>query len=548
MRIFLTALFAIGVLLADDPVVLQPRDGWTFVPGAEDLIATGGWGCASGFSTNGHNVILTSTSNYVTPINTSGPRLTPLGDFSVLAALSPKSGNGWLTLVGALGQNLWWSGLKRLDVGITPTGLSVVYFTGDSPDGTVLTFDGDASTDPSIIEVSRIGTQLAFGLNGVELGRVDDPGLFATTVYFGMNAAPNSELWISALAASAPADSMTSVAQTPYSQVIARPAGAAGLRDLASSQGFLIGAAINPDLLSNQAYATTLGLEYNLIVPENVLKFDSVHPARDRYNFCPGDRLLTFANVNGMKMRGHALVWHQQVPSWVTAGKFSKDELLQIMHDHILAVGTHYKGKLIAWDVVNEAINYGNVATFRSDSIWGTTIGLEYIDRAFQWAHEADPDVKLFYNDTGGEGLGTKSDAVYNLVKGLKSRGIPIDGVGMQMHVKVASPIKPADFAANLQRYADLGLEVQITEMDVTTPDPLTPAKMDAQAAIYRDVLNTCRSAANCKALLTWGISDAYSWITGFAPGNSGGLLFDKQFQPKPAYDAVRAVLTPPQP
>ncbi len=545
LRTLLIALLATGVLAGDTPA-LPPRDGWTFVAGAEDLIASGGWSCISGISTSGHNIVLTAGSSYSTQINTNGPRLAPQGDFGVLAALSPKSGSGWLTLVGVLGKDSWWNGLKRLDVGVTPTGLSISYFLGDSPSAQSVTFDGDTSADPSVLEVARLGTELAFSLNGAELGRIEDPGLFADAVYFGMNAAPNSELWISALSAAAPAGSATAILPVPFSQVI--PRSGSGLRDLASSQDFLIGAAVTPGLLSNSRYASTLGAEFNLIVPENALKFDTLHPARDRYNFCPGDSLLTFATANGMKMRGHTLVWHQQAPSWVTNGKFSKEELSEILRDHILTSVSHYKGKLIAWDVVNEAINYGPPYRLRSDSVWGTTIGPDYIDKAFQWARETDPDVKLFYNDTGGEGLGAKSDAVYALAKDLKSRGIPIDGVGLQMHLSFANPIKPADLAANLQRLADLGLEVQITEMDVATPDPITPEKMAVQAGIYRDVVSACRAAANCRALLTWGISDAYSWIPSARPGNSGGLLFDQQFQPKAAYDAVKTVLTPQQP
>jgi endo-1,4-beta-xylanase len=312
-----------------------------------------------------------------------------------------------------------------------------------------------------------------------------------------------------------------------------------GLRDL--SPGLLIGAAVNPDLLSNSAYASTLATQFNLIVPENVLKFGLVHPTPDQYNFCPADRLLSFAHANGMQMRGHNFVWHQQVPDWILNGNYSSDQLLQIMHDHIFAVAGHYQGQLVSWDVVNEALNYGPPYVLRSDSIWGNTIGPSYIDSAFQFARAADPNALLYYNDTGGEGLGPKSDAIYNLVADLVARGIPIDGVGLEMHLNLKQPLPPADLAA-------LGLIVSITEMDVETPDPLTPDKMVAQAQIYNNVVSTCLAAAKCVAFGTWGISDAYSWIPSTYPGNSGGLLFDTQFQPKPAYNAVLNLFPAPAP
>jgi uncharacterized protein (TIGR03437 family) len=166
---------------------------------------------------------------------------------------------------------------------------------------------------------------------------------------------------------------------------------------------------------------------------------------------------------------------------------------------------------------------------------------------AFQWAHTADPNVKLYYNDTGGEGLGAKSDAVYNLVKGMLSRGVPINGVGLQMHLDLNSAPSQADMSSNMARLATLGLEVHITEMDVRLPvdsnGNASAAALLSQAAIYQSVMSACQAAPNCTAFLTWGISDAYSWITGFYPGFGAALLLDAKFQPKPAYNSVAGVL-----
>ncbi len=268
------------------------------------------------------------------------------------------------------------------------------------------------------------------------------------------------------------------------------------------------------------------------------MKFAPTHPELGRYNFCAADQLIAFAQANDMQVRGHTLVWHQSLPAWLTKGAYSRDDVVSILHDHIDTVVKHFKGKLLSWDVVNEAIAY-SPPYGPQPSFWRDTIGPEYVDMAFRWAREADPDVKLFYNDTGGEGLGAKSDAVYNLVKGMLDRGVPLDGVGLQMHVSVTGAPTPAAISANLQRLAQLGLTIHITEMDVRIPSPQTASSLAGQATIYRGIVAACLANSKCEALLTWGVSDANSWIPGAYPGFGSALLFDEQLQPKPAYQAV---------
>jgi endo-1,4-beta-xylanase len=485
--------------------------------------------------------MLKSGSSYVTSINTAGPHLQGQGDFAVQASISNRTGAGFLTLVGVLGRGQWWQELKRVDVGISGRTLTVTYWTGESSNSSFVSFAGDVSADPLPVEVARLGTQLVFSASGVELGRIDDPGLFSSAVFFGANAAPNSEFWITSLSAAAQVnDSNTIAIVDPSATPIQRSGN--GLRDLADARGLLVGAALNPDLFAMPDYAATVGREFNLMVPENVMKFGTIHPAPDRYNFCPADRLIRFASANQMMVRGHTLVWHQQQPDWVTKSNWSRDDLLQVLHDHINTVVTRYKGKVFAWDVVNEALAYGPPYDWQTNSIWYTAIGPDYIDYAFKWAREADPDAKLFYNDTGGEGLGTKSDRVYALVKGLKDRGVPIDGLGLQMHLSLNNPISGKAVAVNLQRLADLGLDVHITEMDIQTPLPLTAERLAAQAAVYRDIWSACTAAPNCKALLTWGVNDGNSWILSFTPPSNPGLLFDEKYQPKSAYVAAGMV------
>ena len=284
----------------------------------------------------------------------------------------------------------------------------------------------------------------------------------------------------------------------------------------------------------------------NVVVAENAMKFAATEPGPYQYNFCQADQILRFAQANGMKVRAHTLVWQQALPAWLTAGNYSPAEAAKILRDHIQTTIAHFKGKVIAWDVVNEAISY-SAPYGPQPSYWLNQLGSGYVEQAFRWAHDADPDVKLFYNDTGGEGLGAKPDAVYNLVAGLVNKGVPINGVGLQMHVDLNHAPSPADVSANIQRLGKLGLEVHITEMDVRVPVSNTgvasTTDLIAQANIYSGILGACLANSNCTALLTWGVSDSHSWIPGSYPGFGAALLFDNQFQAKPAASSMVSAL-----
>ena len=321
------------------------------------------------------------------------------------------------------------------------------------------------------------------------------------------------------------------------------------LRVYAQQRGFYIGAAVNMTPFRNEAlYLDTLKREYNIIVAENAFKFTATHPAQNTYNFADTDALVTFAEANGMKIRGHTLVWHQQIPTWVTNGNFTRDETIAIMSEHIHKLVGRYKGRIWAWDVVNEAIADGSSA-LRTSSFWYQKIGPDYIKLAFQFAHEADPDAILYINDYSSETMNAKSTGVYNLVRALKLDGVPIQGVGWQMHITNGDRIG-ADHHSNAQRLAALGVEISITELDVKMPLPADSNKLATQATSYRDVLEFCLSKPKCVSLITWGFTDKYSWIPGFFPGMGEALIFDANYQPKPAYDALRQVFiaAPPQP
>jgi endo-1,4-beta-xylanase len=314
------------------------------------------------------------------------------------------------------------------------------------------------------------------------------------------------------------------------------------LRVSADQRSFFIGAAVAMTPFGNEAvYYQTLKREFNIIVAENAFKWDAVRPSQVTFNFTDTDALVNFAEANHMKIRGHTLVWHNQLPSWLTNSNFTRDEVIEILRHHILTFVGRYKGRVWAWDVVNEAID-DTTAGLRTNSFWYQKIGPEYIRLAFEFAREADPDAILYYNDYSIEGLNNKSNAVFNLVSDLKNQNVPIDGVGWQMHQINGFRIQE-QHRTNARRIADLGLELSLTEMDVRIPLPTTAEKLQQQALAYKDSIEFCVTEPNCKALVMWGFTDKFSWIPSTFNGQGDALIFDANYQPKPAHAALKEIL-----
>jgi endo-1,4-beta-xylanase len=328
---------------------------------------------------------------------------------------------------------------------------------------------------------------------------------------------------------------------------------AQSLRDDADRRRILMGAAVNPALFAEGPYASTLAREFNMVEPENVMKWGAIRSAQDKFNFGPGDEVAAFAQAHKMKVRGHCLLWSEYNPAWLSKGSFTPEQLSNLLREHITTVMKHYSGKVFAWDVVNEAfLANGNI----EPSIWYDSPGIglaekgtAYIEQTFHWARAADPKALLFYNDYDTEGLNAKSDAVYAMVKDFKKRGVPIDGVGIQAHIFNFDMKEISSLAANLARLTALGVQVHITEMDVALPLDRTGVLLDQaglahQADVYRFVATACLQQPGCTAFQTWGFTDKYSWIPGFTKGAKGkALLFDELYAPKPAYNALREVL-----
>ncbi|MFE9907406.1 endo-1,4-beta-xylanase [Streptomyces clavifer] len=309
---------------------------------------------------------------------------------------------------------------------------------------------------------------------------------------------------------------------------LAGPAEAVGtLGDAAAAKGRYFGTAVAANHLGEAQYTSTLDAQFDSVTPENEMKWDAIEGTRDSFNFASADRIVDHAQSRGMKVRGHTLVWHSQLPGWV--GGLGTADLRTAMNNHITQVMTHYKGKIDSWDVVNEAYQDGSSGARRS-SPFQDKLGSGFIEEAFRTARTVDAGAKLCYNDYNTDGQNAKSNAVYAMVKDFKQRGVPIDCVGFQSHFNSNSPV-PSDYRANLQRFADLGVDVQITELDIE-------GSGSAQAASYAAVVNACLAVSRCTGITVWGVTDKYSWRSSGTP-----LLFDGNYSRKPAYDAVLAAL-----
>ena len=332
-------------------------------------------------------------------------------------------------------------------------------------------------------------------------------------------------------------------ASTPSTVPIAEPS-ETSLRSLAQKRGIGIGTSVDwPPFTNDANYREVLAREFEILVPENAWKFEHVHPQRDRFDFSKIDELMAFARANNMQMRGHPLVWHYSLPKWVDRGNFSRAELMDILRNHIQTVVGRYRGQISTWDVVNEAINRDG--SFR-DTIWLRNIGPEYIDLAYRWAHEADPQAKLFYGEYMTEEINPKSDGVYTLVSGMIQRGVPIHGVGFQSHLGLSYLPNLDSLAQNFKRFNELGLEVQFTEFDMKIQDGKgsREKRITEQAKAYRDLLQVCLQAKNCTAFITWGFTDRYTWIANVTGEVEAPLIFDESYRPKPAYKAIQEVLS----
>jgi endo-1,4-beta-xylanase len=341
------------------------------------------------------------------------------------------------------------------------------------------------------------------------------------------------------------------------------------LRALAQRHGLAVGTAVDMAALDNSAdpqYRALVGEQFSTVTPENVMKWESVEPTRGSYNWGPADELVAFAQAHHQQVRGHALVWHNQLPAWLTAGvadgSITDAQLRDLLHKHITDEVTHFRGKIWQWDVVNEAASdpWDSPSTIHYKGFWAQHLGPDYIADAFRWARAADPNALLFYNDYniesfGDRGTSDKAQFVYAMVKQLRTSGVPIDGVGAQGHLGTQyGNFDQFSVRQTLDAFTDLGLATAFTEVDVRSQltagvqagdsNEINP-RLQAMAADYSVLLQACLANRHCLSYTVWGFTDKDSWVPGAFNNPAEGMatLYDENYHPKLAYQMVKADL-----
>lgn len=304
------------------------------------------------------------------------------------------------------------------------------------------------------------------------------------------------------------------------------PASAATTLGAAAAQsGRYYGTAVAAFKLNDSAYTSILDREFNMVTPENEMKWDATEPSRNNFTFGSSDQIVNRSLARNQRLRGHTLVWHSQLPGWVSSIG-DANTLRSVMNNHITTVMTHFKGKIFAWDVVNEAFADGGSGQLRS-SVFRNVLGTGFIEEAFRTARNVDPAAKLCYNDYNIEDWNAaKTQGVYRMVLDFKARGVPIDCVGLQAHFGSGGP--PSSFQTTLASFAAAGVDVQITELDIA----------QAPSTAYANTTRACMNVPRCTGITVWGIRDSDSWRSSENP-----LLFDRSGNKKAAYDGVLSTL-----
>ncbi|KAH7103302.1 family 10 glycosyl hydrolase [Auriculariales sp. MPI-PUGE-AT-0066] len=325
-----------------------------------------------------------------------------------------------------------------------------------------------------------------------------------------------------------------------FSSASASVFSALGLDVLAKHRGKYIGTAteaynINNDTTFGHAYGKlAVSNEFGFYTNENNLKWETTEKEPGVFDFTEAEKLFAIAKKHGKQLRGHTLVWHSQLPSWVNAGNFTADELRAVLKRHIQT-----QGRVYAWDVVNEAFN--DDGSLRQ-TVFYQTLGEDYLELAFRLAHAADPKAKLYYNDYNLETISPKTDAVYELFKNLKAKGVPIHGIGAQAHLEVGN-VQP-DIKEALHRFTTIpGVEVALTELDIRGLVPATAEKLAQQEQDFYTVIKACVDIKKCVGVTVWQFSDALSWVPGVFTTEGYALPWDEDLKKKPAYQGIKKAL-----
>jgi endo-1,4-beta-xylanase len=330
------------------------------------------------------------------------------------------------------------------------------------------------------------------------------------------------------------------------------------LRGLAEQIDLRIGTAVIPFDLDTPAYTAILAEQFSVVTPGNEMKWGVVEPTRGVFDWSGADRLVAFAEQHGQLVRGHTLLWHNQLPDWLTTGvgngSITKSQLMNLLEQHIFTEVGRYKGRIWQWDVANEFFLDANPSGINPNDFWISNLGPGIIPQAFRWAHEADPHALLFYNDyniAGEDGSNAKSDAAFAWLQQMLDQGVPIDGVGNQGHLDTQFGFSGARMTQDLQRFASIGLKVAITEADVRTfvDGPTTQVPTDnlavfAQPYEFSQMMKAALAVPECISFTVWGFGDADSWVPGFFTGEGYATLYDVNLQPKLAFGDLQQELT----
>jgi endo-1,4-beta-xylanase len=309
------------------------------------------------------------------------------------------------------------------------------------------------------------------------------------------------------------------------------------LKTLAQAAGGrYFGSDMTGNLLSQSTVTQLQSQQFNMVTPGNEMKWDTTEPSNGTFNFGPGDQIVSYAQANGERVRCHNLVWQSQLPSWVSS--LPTSQVQAAMETHITTEATHFKGECYAWDVVNEPFN--SDGSFVSDPFF-KAMGSGYIADALRTAHAADPAAKLYLNDFNIEGENAKSNAMFSLAQSLLAQGVPLNGIGFESHFILGQI--PSDMQANMQRFANLGLDVAVTELDDRITLPATSANLTQQATDFSNVVKDCLGVSRCVGVTQWAVGDADSWVPGTFSGQGAATMFDQNYNPKPAFTAVQNTL-----
>jgi endo-1,4-beta-xylanase len=324
----------------------------------------------------------------------------------------------------------------------------------------------------------------------------------------------------------------------------------ATLRGLAEKIGLRVGTAVIPTDLNTPAYTAILEEQFSVVTPGNAMKWGSAEPTQGVFDWSDADMLVNLAEAHGQLVRGHTLLWHNQLPTWLTTGvangTISKSQLMSLLEQHIFIEVGRYRGRIWQWDVANEFFTDANPSQINPNDFWVSNLGAGIIPQAFKWAHEADPHALLFYNDyniAGEDGTNAKSDAVYAWLQQMLDQGVPVNGVGNQGHLDTQYGFSGNQMTADLQRYGSLGLKVAITEADVRTfvnnatdQVPTDNLAVFAQPYEFSQMMLAALAVPEVISFTVWGFVDADSWVPGFFTGEGYATLYDVNAQPKLAF------------